>query len=63
MAQLLLSRSMNLLDVVEDLLQRRAVGHRLEDRCHAQIRSVEKYATQRSGSRTSTTRITPPTGL
>ena len=38
MAQLLLSRSMNLLDVVEDLLQRRAVGHRLEDRCHAQIR-------------------------
>ena len=37
-SELLLSRSMNLLDVVEDLLQRRAVGHRLEDRCHAQIR-------------------------
>ena len=36
-SQLSLSRSMNLLDVVEDLLHCRAGGHRLEDRCHSQI--------------------------
>ncbi len=38
MTQLLLSGSMHLLDVVVDLLQRRAVGHRLQDRRHAQLR-------------------------
>ena len=42
MTQLLLSRSVHLLDVVEDLLQRRAVRHRLEDRRHAQIRVGRK---------------------
>ena len=53
MAQLLLSRSMNLLDVVEDLLQRRVVGHRLEDRCHAQIRG-------RTRSTPPSDRLAPP---
>src|SRR5437899_813548 len=60
MPQLLLTSSMHLLDVVEDLLQVRPVGHSLQDRCHAQLRvGRKKYATQRAGSRTSTTRITP----
>ena len=50
--ELLLSRSMNLLDVVEDLLQRERSA--TVSRIDATLRSgsVEKYATQRSGSRT-----------
>ena len=57
---MLLSRSMNLLDVVEDLLQRRAVGHGLEDRCHAQIGVGGEVRHPAIGLRTSTTRITHP---